>query len=181
MNSLSGEDLKKFKIDNKGHLLDVRTTEEYALGRIEGAQCIPLDALPDRHAEIPRDKEVLVYCRSGNRSQQAIDLLKSHGFTNLVQVEGGIQSYQKAGGRVVRDRRGIPIMQQVQVAAGLLVLLGLLLAWLIHPLFLFLTGFVGIGLTFAGLSGYCGMAKLLGFMPWNRSPTSPPMTGKTCL
>jgi hypothetical protein len=59
-------------------------------------------------------------------------------------------------------------MRQVQIAAGLLILTGLLLAWLVAPAFVALTAFVGLGLTFAGLSGFCGMARLLALMPWNR-------------
>jgi hypothetical protein len=58
----------------------------------------------------------------------------------------------------------------VQIAAGSLVLLGVMLAWLVSPWFVLLSAFVGAGLTFAGMSGWCGMAKLLGAMPWNRVP-----------
>jgi len=181
MKKISAENLHDFQKENQAHLLDVRNPDEYSLCRVEGSQCIPLDTLPQRLAEIPRDKPVLVYCRSGNRSRQAIELLQSHGFDNLVQVEGGIQRLEKAGGKVVRSRRGIPIMQQVQVTAGSLVLLGLFLAWLVHPGFVFLSAFVGAGLVFAGLSGYCGMAKFLELMPWNRCPAPPPSpAGKVC-
>src|SRR5690606_11438378 len=134
--------------------------------------------LPSRLSEIPRDKPVLVYCRSGNRSRRAVELLRSHGIENAVQVEGGLQAFEKAGGKVLRSGKGLPVMQQVQVTAGSLVLLGLVLAWLVHPVFLGLSAFVGAGLVFAGLSGYCGMAKLLGLMPWNRRRVFQGTTGK---
>ncbi len=60
-------------------------------------------------------------------------------------------------------------MQQVQIVAGSLVLLGVVLGYLLNPAFFLLSGFVGAGLLFAGLSGWCGMALLLAKMPWNRS------------
>jgi rhodanese-related sulfurtransferase len=59
-------------------------------------------------------------------------------------------------------------MRQVQIAAGSLVLLGLILSQLVAPAWILLTWFVGAGLTFAGISGFCGMARLLALMPWNR-------------
>ena len=59
-------------------------------------------------------------------------------------------------------------MRQVQIAAGSLVLLGVLLGAFVAPAFYALSGFVGAGLLFAGASGFCGMARLLAAMPWNR-------------
>ena len=74
--------------------------------------------------------------------------------------------------------QSIDIMRQVQIAAGSLVLLGVLLGFFVRPEFYLLSGLIGAGLVFAGLSGWCGMAKLLELMPWNRSssttPPSPP-------
>jgi hypothetical protein len=58
--------------------------------------------------------------------------------------------------------------RQVRIAAGSLVLLGIVLAWLIHPALLGLSAFVGAGLVFAGVTNTCGMGVLLGLMPWNR-------------
>ncbi|RZJ93902.1 MAG: DUF2892 domain-containing protein, partial [Brevundimonas sp.] len=67
------------------------------------------------------------------------------------------------------DRKApLELMRQVQIAAGSLVLLGTVLAWLVHPAFIALSGFVGAGLVFAGASGFCGMARVLAVMPWNR-------------
>jgi len=65
----------------------------------------------------------------------------------------------------------LDVMRQVQVTAGSLVLIGVLLGAFLNPWFLILSGFVGSGLMFAGLSGWCGMAKLLGNMPWNKRST----------
>ena len=59
-----------------------------------------------------------------------------------------------------------------RIGRGVLILTGLLLGWLVAPAFVALTVFVGLGLTFAGLSGFCGMARLLALMPWNRRSLS---------
>ena len=74
----------------------------------------------------------------------------------------------------VRDIRSlhrsqpIELQRQVQIAAGSLALLGVILGATVSPLFYALAGLVGAGLTFAGLTGTCGMARLLQLMPWNR-------------
>lgn len=73
----------------------------------------------------------------------------------------------KAGRAVLIDIRE-PMMRQVQIAAGLLVLTGVILGFLVHPGFFGLSGLVGAGLTFAGVTGFCGAARLLQAAPWNR-------------
>ena len=69
---------------------------------------------------------------------------------------------------MVDARQRLEIMRQVQMAAGSLVLVGVLLGWLVAPAFFVLAAFVGAGLAFAGATGWCGMANLLRLMPWNR-------------
>jgi rhodanese-related sulfurtransferase len=77
-------------------LLDVRTPEEFATGHIAGAVNIPLDALESRLSEVSKDQPVVVYCRSGNRSAQAADLLESAGYDNIRDL-GGIAAWTAAG------------------------------------------------------------------------------------
>lgn len=169
MESISAKDLKAKNKVKKEFLLDVRNPDEYQICRIDGAVLVPLDSLELQSGEIPKDRAVYVYCASGNRSREAVQRLETLGFRNVVNVEGGLREYEKSGGTILRLRRALPIMQQVQVTAGALVLTGTLLAHFVHPAFLILTGFVGTGLVFAGLSGFCGMAKVLSRMPWNRT------------
>lgn len=84
-------------------------------------------------------------------------------------LEGGIDAWAAAGLPIDEDRRQpIEIQRQVQIAAGLLVLAGVALGLLAHPAFLGISAFVGAGLTLAGVTGFCGMAKLLALAPWNR-------------
>lgn len=173
MNSISAQKLKVSCQENEACLLDVRQPDEYHYRRIQGAQLIPLDSIESRASEIPKDRPVYVYCRSGNRSRQAVSRLEALGFNNLVNLEGGLQAYEKCGGQILCPRRGLPLIQQVQIGAGSLVVAGTLLAWLVHPAFMLLSGLVGTGLVFAGVSGFCGMAQLLSHMPWNREEVHP--------
>jgi rhodanese-related sulfurtransferase len=82
-------------------LLDVRTPEEWADGHIDGATLIPLQELEARAAsELPKDADIVVYCRTGNRSAQAADYLVGAGYTYISDM-GGIQDWQAAGLPVV--------------------------------------------------------------------------------
>lgn len=84
------------------YLLDVRTQEEYNEAHLEGAKLLPVSELESRlpELEIARDKEIIVYCRSGNRSTKASEILSKHGY-KVANVEGGITAWQAAGKPVV--------------------------------------------------------------------------------
>ncbi len=85
-------------------------------------------------------------------------------------LEGGLDAWRKAGLATHKDAsQPIEIIRQVHLVAGSLILLGVLLALTVDPRFALLSGFVGAGLTFAGATGWCGMAILLRQMPWNRA------------
>lgn len=78
-------------------VLDVREPSEWNESHIPGATLIPLGQLASRVNEVPRDKEVVVVCRSGNRSQQGRDILKSAGFTQVTSMAGGITQWKASG------------------------------------------------------------------------------------
>ncbi len=75
-------------------------------------------------------------------------------------------------------RAVIPIMRQVQIIVGATVLLAVVLGVLISPWILVVAGLMGAGLLFAGLTGTCGMATVLRYMPWNRSPACERITSE---
>ncbi|MDQ6957117.1 MAG: rhodanese-like domain-containing protein [Mariprofundaceae bacterium] len=83
-------------------MLDVRTADEYAEGHIKGAILIPVQVLETRLAEVPKNKQVYVYCHSGTRSARAATMLAKHGFTNIENVVGGIEAWKGAGYPVVK-------------------------------------------------------------------------------
>ena len=78
-------------------VLDVREQWEYDEGHIPGVTLIPMGEVPDRLSEIPTDKEVIVTCRSGNRSGQVTEYLRQEGFDNVHNMEGGIVAWEAAG------------------------------------------------------------------------------------
>ena len=148
-------------------VLDVREPMEYAGGHIAGSRNVPLAQLGQ--AELPDGPLVLV-CQSGNRSARGVQTLLARGASQPVRdLEGGLPSWQQAGLPLQRLKNApLPLMRQVQIAAGSLVLLGLILSQLVAPPWILLSWFVGAGLVFAGVSGFCGMARLLALMPWNK-------------
>jgi rhodanese-related sulfurtransferase len=153
-------------------LIDVREPDEHARERLEGARLAPLSRFDPASlvGEVERGKIAVFHCNSGNRTAQAADRLLGAGFAEAYQLEGGIQGWKSSGLPVIVDRKApLPIMRQVQIAAGSLVLLGIVLALLVSPWFMALSAFVGAGLIVAGITGFCGMANLLLHMPWNRS------------
>lgn len=82
-------------------VLDVRTVPEWNQAHIPDATLIPLDELPSRLAEVPSDREVLVVCRSGNRSQQGRDILLEAGYPRVTSMAGGITEWQAQGNPTV--------------------------------------------------------------------------------
>jgi rhodanese-related sulfurtransferase len=78
-------------------LLDVRDQEEWDSFHAPDTTLIPLDQLPDRVNELPKDQEIVVICRSGNRSQEGRDILLKAGFTNVSSMAGGLNEWRSAG------------------------------------------------------------------------------------
>jgi rhodanese-related sulfurtransferase len=90
------------KQDGTLFLLDVRSVEEFAEGHIAGAVNIPYDQVEARLAEVPKDKDVVLYCRSGRRAVIAADVLRSHRYPRLGHLEGDIQAWVAQGRPVAR-------------------------------------------------------------------------------
>lgn len=146
-------------------LIDIRGNDEHARERIAGARNHPVDQLG---AIESGGRPVLFHCKSGARTATNAAKLAAATTCEAYIVEGGIESWKKAGLPVVLDQaQPLEMQRQVQIAAGSLVLLGIALSLLVDPRWIALVGFVGAGLVFAGLTGWCGMAKLFALLPWN--------------
>ena len=135
---------------------------------------VPLDTLNPElimASRGARAKEPLyVICRSGGRSAQACKAFGNAGFENVVNVDGGTLAWIAAGLPVNRGtKKMISLERQVRIVAGLLIVAGTILAAAVNLWFLVIPGFVGAGLTFAGLSNTCGMGMILAKMPWNKT------------
>lgn len=153
-------------------LIDIRQPDEFRREHLPGAVSIPLDTLLGGKT-IPTDspaQTVIFHCQSGMRTQHNADaLVRAAAPAPVAILDGGLNGWKQASLPTEQDKRQPrPLMQQVQMVAGSLILLGVILGYTVHPALFLLSGFVGAGLLFAGVSGWCGMALLLAKMPWNR-------------
>lgn len=154
-------------------LVDVREPDEHAAQRIGAATLLPLSRFNPGLLRSLGSKSIILHCKSGRRSADAARMaagLAGEGF-EILSLAGGIEAWRNAGLPVVESagRRTISVMRQVQLVIGAGVLAGTAAGYLSHPYFLAIPAFLGAGLLFAGATGTCGLASLLGMMPWNRA------------
>lgn len=172
MKTIQANELKN-QLDHgvRYQLVDVRSPQEYSDGHVPGALNLPMEEAEARIEDLSRQSPVVLVCQSGNRAEMTCELLAQH-HDQLIVLEGGTDAWQDAGLPIVGGSRArLPLMRQVQLIAGSLVLAGVVLSYAIDPKWALLSGFVGLGLTFAGATGWCGMAMLLRNAPWNRPAT----------
>ncbi|MDA1353824.1 MAG: rhodanese-like domain-containing protein [bacterium] len=169
MKTISVQELSE-KIKSGGAVVvDVRTPSEYRGVHYAGSRNIPTEQIMAHANELKQHDAVYISCNSGGRSKMVVEDFGLHGLTNLVNVEGGIQAWIKAGLPVLKARKWtMPVMQQVMAIAGSMVLVGALGSLYLDPRFIWLSVGVGAGLTYAGLSGNCYMSCALEKMPWNK-------------
>ena len=167
--ALSPEDVEARVRRGHALLIDIREPDEFARRHIPGALSRPLSEIAaTRLGEIP-DTDLIFTCRSGMRTSANAERLAATVTGPAYVLTGGVDGWEKAGLPVEANRKApLEMMRQVQIVAGSLVLVGVVLGFLVSPWFFGLSALVGAGLTFAGISGFCGMAKLLAFLPWNR-------------
>lgn len=156
------------KIQAGAKLIDIRSPSEFAFQHIKDAQSCPLDTLSTQ--SFSDDNVLIFHCLSGMRTQQNAHLLAQYTqhCAEVYYLDGGLNAWKQANLPVIQRAGGMDIMRQVQLIAGSLVLLGVLLGAMVSPYFYGVSAFVGAGLMFAGLTGFCGMAKVLARMPWNQ-------------
>ena len=96
VHTMTVHELRELREAGDNHfLLDVREPHEQSISRIAGAVLIPLGELEHRTAELPRDKRILVHCKSGGRSARAVSLLRDQGFENVWNISGGIIAWAR--------------------------------------------------------------------------------------
>jgi rhodanese-related sulfurtransferase len=91
------------QVEPDAYLLDVREPDEWVAGHAPGAHHLPMMDIPVRIAEVPTDGDVVVVCRSGARSAQVVAYLTGHGWDNVRNLDGGMQSWTAAGRAVVSE------------------------------------------------------------------------------
>lgn len=156
-------------------VVDVRTNAEVKAKAFPGAIHLPLHnltvdslqkALKQRAIEPER---IFLLCHSGRRAETAAKQLDGHVDSALVVIEGGIVAVEKTNPDwVITQGKTISIERQVRIAAGGLVLGGVILGFAVHPAWFVLSGFVGAGLMFSGITDSCAMGLVISKMPWNK-------------
>lgn len=155
-------------------VVDVREPDEHARERIDGAKLLPLSRFdPELAASwVTAGQNLVLHCRGGRRSAEACRLVPAMSCRGaaVASLAGGIDAWKAAGLPVIINDRvaRVSVMRQVQLAVGVSVLAGSVVAWLVHPVGLAVPMFFGAGLIFAGATGTCALAGILARMPWNR-------------
>ena len=169
LRKLAPREAKALLDSGRAVLIDIRESDEFAREHLPGAHHVPLSGFSAADFPAEAGKIAIFHCASGARTAEAAPRILATAFAEVCQLEQGLNGWKKAGLPTVVNRRApISIQRQVQIPAGMMVLLGVVLGFIVSPWFFALAGFVGAGLTFAGLSGTCAMASLLAAMPWNR-------------
>lgn len=166
---LKPDDVERRLQRRQAVLVDIREADEFARRHVRGALSRPLSAFEQAHLKVDPGKDVVFTCRTGMRTGANCQRLAAVVEGPAYVLEGGVDAWAAAGLPVNEDRKApLEIQRQVHIAAGALVLAGVVLGFALHPAFYGLSAFVGAGLAFAGVTGFCGMAMLLARAPWNR-------------
>ncbi|GAB3002640.1 rhodanese-like domain-containing protein [Mycobacterium bourgelatii] len=160
--------------DNPPRVVDVRTPAEFETAHIPGSHNVPLDVLRKHRSEISEHltDEVVLLCKSGQRSSQAEELLRGVGITGTRVLEKGFSDWENKGLAVERGRQRWDLERQVRMVAGSIVL-SAVLGSVAAPKLKWLAGAIGAGLTFAAVSDTCAMGTALSKLPYNRGAEAP--------
>lgn len=153
-------------------IVDVREPGEFASGHVPGAINIPMAEIESRLSDLDPRAPVALICHSGDRAKMTcLQIQERH--PELLVVEGGTMGWIQRGYEVVRSTAASwSLERQVRFTAGLIVLVGSVLALTLNPAFVWIPLAIGCGLVFAAITNFCGMGILLAKMPWNR-PIAP--------
>lgn len=156
-------------------ILDVRTAAEVKASALPNCLHIPLHELTPARLQNEIEKsgkngaQVYLLCQGGKRAEMAANQLTGNVDSELVIIEGGMNAVRDA--QIPLQQTGKAMMsleRQVRIAAGFLVVVGVILGFVFNSSFFALSGFVGAGLMFAGITDTCMMGMLIARMPWNR-------------
>jgi rhodanese-related sulfurtransferase len=166
---ISADQFSKCQKDPAYCVIDVRDRQEFAAGS-EASVCWPVSEINSetlsefvREQKLGPDKTVVLLCARGMRASQAAEKLRALIPNPISVVEGGRAAL--ATGR----KQPVSIERQVRIAAGSMVLLGIVGSTLVHPALITISAFVACGLVFAGITDWCGLGLLMLKMPWNQS------------
>lgn len=156
-------------------VIDVRSAAEFESQHIRGSYNVPLPLLSEHTDELAArlGKRVVLVCQSGVRAEQARQRLGTAGIGTALVLTGGVPGFAAAGGDVVRGAQRWDLERQVRMAAGTLVVGGLLAGKFVSPKLRLLAGAIGAGLTFSAATNTCAMGNMLSKLPWNKTAAEP--------
>jgi rhodanese-related sulfurtransferase len=161
--------------DTPLHILDVRTPAEFETSHIDGSLNVPLDVLNDHGPKVAekldRSGDIVLVCRSGQRSTQAAELLQGQGVTGGAILKNGITDWEAQGYDVKRGVQRWDLERQVRLVAGSIVLSSVLGSVAV-PRLKWLAAAIGGGLTYAAVSNTCAMGTALSKLPYNRGAST---------
>lgn len=168
------------QVSRSAQLVDVRSASEFASGHIPGAVNIPMDQIEARLDDLRPGVPIVLICQTGKRARMTAGMLDPCRLQISV-LDGGTSAWIQAGLPVVTCvKTRWSLERQVRLVAGLLVLSGTALEVSgVHGA-IWLALVVGAGLTFAGATDICMMAKLLARMPWNKARTNSTQASNPC-
>ena len=149
--------------------VDIRTAGEFSRRHISDSVNKQVNELSS--STLAEDEVVVFLCQSGMRTRTNANKLAAAAkdCKQVYLLEGGIDAWQKQGLPVeITANAPLELQRQVQIIVGILIILGVVLGNWINPTWYILSAFVGAGLLIAGLTGFCGMARILMLAPWNR-------------
>lgn len=172
INNIDAITLKDWLDNDEAVLIDVRETVEYKNCSIPSSRHLPLSNISIDKAHLPehKNRKLVIHCKSGKRSMMACNKLIQEGIEfDIWNLEGGIDSWKEKGLKTIAESNILPLERQTQIGISLIILSGLGLNYFLeNSLFLFLPLLAGLGLLNAGLTGWCGLAKFIAKMPWNK-------------
>ncbi|MDP1723641.1 MAG: rhodanese-like domain-containing protein [Alphaproteobacteria bacterium] len=163
--------LKRWMDSGEAVVVDVREPAEHDAEKIQGATLVPLGTVTKSSVPCCEGKKLVIHCRSGKRGASACEkLLAEDPNLEVYNLEGGISAWGAAGHSIVASGKFfLPLDRQVQLAIGLMLIASSVLGAIFSPVWFLLTGLIGVGLTFAGFTGFCGLAMMMAKMPWNKN------------
>ncbi|MCF7908280.1 MAG: MBL fold metallo-hydrolase [Candidatus Omnitrophica bacterium] len=177
----AGEAKEYASKDSNLKFLDVRSALEFNESHIKDSINIPIDMLNSKIKDLSQtDRSYIVFCRTGNRSPMAADMLLQSGIVSVKVMKGGLIAWQKQKFPVLKGESSVSLERQVRVVAGILMLLGIVLAYFLHSGFIWISIWVACALIFAGVTNSCLMGMLLMKLPYNKKIYKSKIGGGTC-
>lgn len=166
MKTLSPKELYDLINNNEVVIVDVREPFEHRSCHIKGSILIPSSSFDETKIPKADGKKIVIHCKSGRRSSMVLSQMKHKDIYNL---EGGVDAWIAQGFDVEKSsKKCLTLDRQVQLTIGTILISSFLLTYFININFVFIALLIGCGLSFAGLTGFCGLAMILAKAPWNK-------------